>query len=271
MNKTSTILTVENYYSQEMNQKYMSVSQVKGFMACEAKEMAKLSGEYIPADTSALLQGRLLETLLLEPHKIEQFMGENPELFMKNGSLKSDHRKVLEMVERAKRDAVFMDYIGDDFTSYYQHLVHGEIGGIEFKGLIDIYQPGIRIVDLKGVKDFAPIWDSNKGRKVNFISYWGYDMQLAVYQELLRQTTGEDLPVFIAGITKENVSDIGIFEIPQAHLDKKLAEIKELAQRFQLIKNGEVEAHRCGTCDYCKATKELTAPIIFEDFLQDDY
>lgn len=270
MNKTSTTLTVENYYSQEMNKEYMSVSQLKGFMTCEAREMAKISGEYIPADTTALLQGRLLEILLLEPDKIEQFMGENPELFMKNGSLKSDHRKVLEMVERAKRDAVFMEFIGDDFTSYYQHLVHGEIDGIEFKGLIDIYQPGMRIVDLKGVKDFAPIWDSSKGRKVNFISYWGYDMQLAVYQELLRQTTGEDLPVFIAAITKENVSDIGIFEIPQAHLDKKLAEVKELAQRFQLIKNGEVEAHRCGTCDYCKATKELTAPIIFEDFLQDD-
>lgn len=204
MNKTSTTLTVENYYSQEMNQKYMSVSQLKGFMTCEAREMAKLSGEYIPADTTALLQGRLLETLLLEPDKIEQFMGENPELFMKNGSLKSDHRKVLEMVERAKKDKLFMEFIGDDFTSNYQHLVHGEIGGIEFKGLIDIYQPGICIVDLKGVKDFAPIWDSNKGRKVNFISYWGYDMQLAVYQELLRQTTGEDLPVFIAGITKEN-------------------------------------------------------------------
>lgn len=251
MNKTSTILTVENYYSQEMNQKYMSVSQVKGLMTCEAREMKKISGEYIPADTSALLQGKLLETLLLEPEKIEQFMGENPELFMKNGSLKSDHRKVLEMVDRAKRDMVFMDYIGDDFTSYYQYLVHGEIGGIEFKGLIDIYQPGMRIVDLKGVKDFAPIWDSNKGRKLNFISYWGYDMQLAVYQELLRQTTGEDLPVFIAAITKESVSDIGIFEIPQAHLDKKLAEVAKLAQRFQLIKNGEIEAHRCGTCAYC--------------------
>lgn len=267
MNNTE-ILTVDNYYSQEINQRYMSVSQLKGFMTCEAREMAKLSGEYIPADTTALLQGKLLETLLLEPNKVEQFMGENPELFMKNGSLKSDHRKVLEMVERAKKDKIFMDFIGDDFTSYYQHLVHGEIGGIEFKGLIDIYQPGVRIVDLKGVKDFAPIWDSNKGRKLNFISYWGYDMQLAVYQELLRQTTGEDLPVYIAGITKESVSDIGIFEIPQAHLDKKLAEVAELTQRFQLIKEGKVEAHRCESCDYCKATKELTGPIIFEDFIQ---
>lgn len=267
-NITNNTLTVDNYYSQEMNKKYMSVSQLKGFMTCEAREMAKLSGEYIPADTTALLQGKLLETLLLEPNKVEQFMGENPELFMKNGSLKSDHRKVLEMVERAKKDKIFMDFIGDDFTSYYQHLVHGEIGGIEFKGLIDIYQPRVRIVDLKGVKDFAPIWDSNKGRKLNFISYWGYDMQLAVYQELLRQTTGEDLPVYIAGITKESVSDIGIFEIPQAHLDKKLAEVAELAQRFQLIKEGKVEAHRCESCDYCKATKELTGPIIFEDFIQ---
>lgn len=61
----NNILTVENYYSQEMNKEYMSVSQLKGFMTCEAREMAKIAGEYIPADTTALLQGKLLETLLL--------------------------------------------------------------------------------------------------------------------------------------------------------------------------------------------------------------
>lgn len=272
-NITNNTLTVENYYSQEMNKEYMSVSQLKGFMTCEAKEMAKLSGEYTPVDTTALLQGRLLETLLLEPQKIKQFMEENPELFLKNGSIKSEHRKVLEMAERAKKDKVFMDFIGDEFTTDYQYLVQGEIGGVNFKGLIDIYQPGVRIVDLKGVKDFAPIWDSNKGRKLNFISYWGYDMQLAVYQELLRQKTGEILPVYIAGITKEIVPDIGIFEIPQDYLDKKLTEVIELAQRFQLIKNGEGEAHRCESCDYCKSTKELSGPIIFEDFFHfhDDF
>lgn len=42
-------LSLENYYSQEMNKEYMSVSQLKGFMTCEAREKAKLSGEYIPA------------------------------------------------------------------------------------------------------------------------------------------------------------------------------------------------------------------------------
>jgi len=31
-----------------------------------------------------------------------------------------------------------------------------------------------------------------------------------------------------------------------------------LAPHFQAIKNGEIEAVRCGICDYCKATKKLT-------------
>lgn len=254
-------ITVDNYYSKDADMEYMSVSQFKGFVKCEARQKAILSGEYITPDTTALLQGRLLETLLLEPEKIEQFMGENPELFMKNGSLKSDHRKVLEMVDRAKQDNFFMSYLGDSFSTLYQYPVTGEIAGIKFKGLIDIYQPKSCIVDLKGVKDFMPIWDDKYKRKLNFMEYWGYDIQLAVYQELLRQKTGERLPVFIAGITKESVPDISIFEIPQAHLDKKLAEVAELAQRFQLIKNGEIEAHRCESCDYCKQTKKLNTVV----------
>lgn len=254
-------ITVDNYYSKDADMEYMSVSQFKGFVKCEARQKAILSGEYITPDTTALLQGRLLETLLLEPDKIEQFMGENPELFMKNGSLKSDHRKVLEMVDRAKQDDFFMSYLGDSFSTLYQYPVTGIIEGIKFKGLIDIYQPKSCIVDLKGVKDFQAIWDDKYKRKLNFMEYWGYDIQLAVYQELLRQKTGERLPVFIAGITKESVSDISIFEIPQAHLDKKLAEVAELAQRFQLIKNGEIEAYRCESCDYCKQTKKLNTVV----------
>ena len=35
-------------------------------------------------------------------------------------------------------------------------------------------------------------------------------------------------------------------------------------ERFDLIKSGDVEPVRCEKCDYCKATKILTAPEIYE-------
>ena len=49
------ILNNENYYSQEANQEYMSVSQYKAFMNCEAAAMASISGRYERPTTRALL------------------------------------------------------------------------------------------------------------------------------------------------------------------------------------------------------------------------
>lgn len=239
-------------------------------MKCEARQKAILTGEFIPADTTALLQGRLLETLLLEPEKIEQFREDNPEMYSQRGAtkgeLKAEFKKVQEMADRAKEDDFFMSYLGDSFSTLYQYPVTGDIAGVKFKGLIDIYQPQSCIVDLKGMRDFQPAWDSTANRKLNFIEYWGYHTQLAVYQWLVSENNGGLLPTFIAGITKEPVSDIGIFSVPQEVLDHQLSIIGELAPRYQRIKDGMVEPVRCECCDYCKQTKKLNAVIdLFEN------
>ena len=47
------ILNNENYYSPEANQEYMSVSQYKAFMNCEAAAMASISGRYERPTTRA--------------------------------------------------------------------------------------------------------------------------------------------------------------------------------------------------------------------------
>ena len=49
------ILTAENYFSPEMSKHYMSVSQYKDFLKCEAMAMAKINGEYQQEYTAALL------------------------------------------------------------------------------------------------------------------------------------------------------------------------------------------------------------------------
>lgn len=40
------MLTNENYFAPESSQSYMSVSQFKSFLDCEARTMAELNGEY---------------------------------------------------------------------------------------------------------------------------------------------------------------------------------------------------------------------------------
>ena len=49
------MITNENYYTSENSVKFMSTSQFKSFMDCEAKAMAESSVEYRRETTTALL------------------------------------------------------------------------------------------------------------------------------------------------------------------------------------------------------------------------
>ena len=48
-------LSQSNYYDAESNKRFFSVSQFKDFRKCEAMAMAKISGEYKPEMTRAML------------------------------------------------------------------------------------------------------------------------------------------------------------------------------------------------------------------------
>ena len=102
---------------------------------------------------------------------------------------------------------------------------------------------------------------------MNFIEYWGYDLQAAVYQEVVYQNTGERLPFFIAAASKEEETDIELIWIPDDHLREKLIEVENNTPKIVALKNGEVEPLRCGLCDYCKHTKVLKRPIHFTELL----
>ena len=54
-------LTAENYFSAENNMKYMSCSQFKSFLTCEASALAELHGEYQREVTDALLVGSYVD------------------------------------------------------------------------------------------------------------------------------------------------------------------------------------------------------------------
>ena len=53
-------------------------------------------------------------------------------------------------------------------------------------------------------------------------------------------------------------------QIPQHVLDTALKVVEAKIDRFDLIKTGEIEPERCGRCDYCKRTKVLTVPSVYE-------
>ena len=56
------MLNKSNYFSHEMNVKYMSVSQFKSFEKCEAAALAEIDGTYAREKTTALYVGSYIDS-----------------------------------------------------------------------------------------------------------------------------------------------------------------------------------------------------------------
>lgn len=253
-------LIEENYFSAENNLAYMGVSQFKSFMKCESMALAELNGEYKREKSVALLVGSYVDAHF--DGTLDIFKAKNPEIYTQKGTLKSEYKQAENIIQRVERDEMFSKYMSGE----KQVIMVGEIEGVPFKIKIDSYHPEKCIVDLKVMRDFQSIYKEGQGR-LNFIEAWGYDIQAAVYQEIVRQNTGKQLPFFIAGATKENEPDIAIISIPQPNLDVCLEIVKANVIRFSELKNGIGDPIRCELCDHCKATKKLTKIITMEELI----
>ena len=251
------MLTNENYFSPENQMKYMGVSQFKAFEKCEAAALAELTGEYRREKTVSLLVGSYVDAHF--EGTLDVFKAQNPEIFTKKGELKAEYRKAEEIIQRIERDPLFVTFLSGES----QVIMTGEIEGVPVKIKIDSYHAGKMLVDLKIMKDFQPVYVPEQGR-LSWIEAWGYDLQGAVYQEIVRQNTGDKLPFYLSAATKEKETDIDIIEIPQPYLDVSLEHFKENVNRYDGIKKGLFQPNRCEKCDYCKQTKVLTAPRSME-------
>ena len=257
---TKTInLTSENYYGSEANRDYFSVSQYKDFLKCPAMAMAKLRGEYEPDFGRALLLGSYVDEMLTGTEEsIKQFIVEHmPDLFKKNGDRYADVLQADEAILRIRKQPVMMRMLSGE----HQTIMVGDISGVPFKGKFDSYKPGEFIVDLKYLKSLR-----SPNLFENVMDYWLYPLQMAVYQELVYQNSGERLPCYIVAATKESPAHLTVCEIDQFKLDEELAKVKKLAPRFQKIKNGEIPAERCEhyDCSFCTESRIITEPIPYE-------
>lgn len=252
------MLNNENYYK---DTSFMSASQFKSFQNCEAQALAEIKGEFKRESTSALLIGSYVDSFI--EGTLSRFKELHPEIFTQKGTLRADYVQADEICKRISSDEMFMKYLGGE----HQKIFTGTINGVEFKGKLDAYHKGKAIVDLKVVKDFEPIWKN--GRKMSFIECWGYDIQLAIYQELVYQSTGKKLPCFICAVTKEKTSNLEIISIPQERLDDCLELVKINVPHYNDIKQCKIQPTRCGKCDYCKSTKKIESPIHYLDLNPD--
>ena len=241
------ILTNENYYTDIMNQKYMSVSQYKQFCKCEAAAMAELTGEYHRPMTTALLVGSYVDAWF--EGTLLDFKGDHPEIFKRDGSLKADFIQAEEIIDRVLQDKLFMRYMGGK----KQVIRTAELFGAQWKIKIDSLHKD-KIVDLKVMRTMERIMGKS------FVEYWGYDLQMAIYAAV----EGHDLSTYLAVVTKETPADLELISIPKWRREELLEEVAKRMPHILDVKSGKVKPERCGTCEYCRATKKLTEPIDFE-------
>lgn len=248
------MLTEDTYYQ---DTSYFSVSLFKSFQRCPARAMAILNGEYeLPKKSKALLLGSFVdEALTGTEESMRKFLQENErEIYKKGGGKYAEFVQAEETIERIRQQPLMMKYLSGE----HQRIMTGEIEGVPFKIKMDSYQPGAFIADLKYMSSlrspnlFEPM-----------IKYWGYDIQAACYQEIVRQNTGETLPFLFIVATKETPAHLEVGQINQYNMDDALEVVRKNIKRFAAIKRGEIEAERCEdyNCEYCTTTKILTEPI----------
>ncbi len=245
-------LSKTNYFSPWAEKKYFSASQVKAMLKCPASALA----DWERPTSTALLVGSYVDAFF--EGKLEDFKTEHPEIFKRDGTPKAEYVKAEEMISRARSDRLFMEYM----KGRKQVVRTGTIGGYPFKIKMDVYRKGERIVDLKTVKDMKPAHKPGEGL-VTFAELWEWPLQMAIY----RAVEGNQLPCFLAVITKEDPPDIAVVEIPPEWLDLELDRLLEIMPRLDAMKRGILPAERCGCCAYCRGTKKLIKPVLLPAFL----
>lgn len=261
-------LTNENYYSKEADKRYMSVHQYldfaghMGIRGCECRAMAALEGEYEKEKSTAMLVGSYVDSYF--EGTLDEFKKENPEIFTQKGELKSDFKKAEKMIARAEKDKKFMAYMSGE----KQVIMTGYLFGCDWKIKMDSYIPDKAIVDLKTSADIHKAWKVQDFGYANVAEYWGYTLQLAVYQKIVEINTGKKLPCILAFITKEDSPEIKLCYIDQMTLDHSLNEIEMNMGDVLAVKNGEVEPIPCGKCDHCKATQPIEEVINIADLIE---
>lgn len=262
------ILTHENYFSKEASKEYLSASQYKDFVGsvgmrgCEARALAKINGEWEDEMTTALLVGSYVDAHF--EGTLDLFKARYPDIFTKGGELKANFKQANEIISRIERDEYFMKCM----SGQKQIIMTGEIFGALWKCKIDSLITDTCIVDLKVMASLTDSkWVKDHGY-CSFVEFWGYDIQAAIYQDIVRQNIRKLLPFLIAAASKEKVTDIEVIGFLQPNLRDVLSLIEPNIKRILDIKSGKIKPNRCGGCDYCKHTKVLSGPIHYSRLIQ---
>ena len=268
-------LVSDNYFSLEADNHYMSNSQFKLFMDCEARAMAKLKGEWVESTITAMEVGQYVHAW--NEGQLERFKRKNPHVFRKDGELKADFKQAEDVISCISQDELFMNAL----SGQKEVILTAELFGTPWKILIDSYFPDAkRFGDLKVLRDIHQrFWNDTIQFYQGVFDYRGYFTQMAIYAEIERiangRAEGDYFEPFLAVVTKEAdgypdkeiisfVSD----ETPlHEFIQSELMPISHSIDRVLDVKAGITKPSRCGKCGYCRKTKKLTGTRHYTEFV----
>lgn len=265
-------LTSENYFSQEANRHYMSVSQFKdmtpAFGGCEARAVAKLNGQYQQKYIQAFMEGHYVHSW--NQGVLKDFKANNPDLYSSRGKtageLKSNFQHCNKMIEVLENDPLVMKAL----AGQKEVILTAELFGIQWKCMVDSYNPPVGIfADLKALKEMdGKFWNKEAQCYENFLEKYGYIIQMAIYAEIEKQATARNewlLPHMVV-VTKQDPPDHEIIYFDYEAIQQQLNIVGNHIERVKQVKSGEVEPIRCGSCDYCRSTKKIKRIKHYQEF-----
>lgn len=260
------MLTSDNYYSSEANLEYMSCSQYKDFMKCQAMAMAKLRGWTEPTG-DVLLVGSYVHSWA--EGTLDKFISEHPEIISSKGptkgQLKAQFHQAVQMIETMKNDKAIMFLLNAES----EVIMTAEFAGCLWKIRIDKYNPKEGyIADIKTCESLSKrYWDDEYRMYLNFVEAFRYTTQMAIYCEIERLATGRDkwLEPLLMAVTKEDPPDKAIINFDSDRLTAELDEIKMNMPEILEVKAGKREPRRCEKCRYCRETKKITKFIHYSE------
>lgn len=246
----------------------MSFSLFKDFEQCEARALAKLKEDWQPTSSPVpLLVGNYVHSYFESAESHQSFVNENHKELMTR-STKSNPDGHLR-AEFKVADSMIKTLSNDDMFNYFykpgkkEVIVTGKVDGYWWKGKIDsLVLEQSYFCDLKTVDDIHKgHWNVDEYRYVPFIQDREYDLQMALYQELIKQTFDKKCQPFIFAISKQTPPDKMAIDFngvdDQYQMQADLDKVKELQPHFWKVMTGEEVPVACGKCDYCRQMKQL--------------
>lgn len=247
-------LNKDSYYSSEADKKYMSVSQLKSFMSCEARTMAELNGQAQRVSNKSLLEGSYLHAW--NENKLEEFQKKHLEIFKYNnpdkGKLKA-YSDIDLIIKSLEKDEIVMDMLEGE----KEVIMTANLFDVDWKLQIDIYNPKKkRFVDLKFMNNINKgFWNSEYKAYENFVRFYKYHYQMVLYAILEQLATGREdiLEPYMVAVSKEVPPQKIIMNGFLNDITEVLDDVGKRLPRIIKVKNGELEPNYCCECDYCRS------------------